>query len=83
VRDSFCYFKLKYISIHEVIATIKAKFSQLPTPKYLKTRKRVKAIEERRPRLELAKIKEKVKSRATKKVMKNRGTIPKVPGSTK
>jgi len=35
------------------------------------------------PRLELAKIKEKVKRSATKKATKNRGTAPNVPGSTK
>ncbi len=49
----------------------------------MRTKKRDIDREMRRPRLELAKIREKVKSRATKNVMKNSGTTPKVPGSTK
>jgi hypothetical protein len=35
------------------------------------------------PRRVLAKIKEKVKRSVAKRIMKNRGTMPKIPGSTK
>lgn len=54
-----------------------------PTPKYKRIEKMVKEIEATSPRLELAKISEKVKRRAVKNVIKNKRITPKVPGSTK
>lgn len=62
---------------------MRIKLSQLPTPRYIRIKKIDKEREERSPLLELAKIKEKVKSSATKIVIKNRGITPKVFGSTK
>lgn len=69
--------------MQEVIASIKIRFSQLPTPKYLRIKKRDRDREVSKPRRELAKRREKAKRSATKRVIKNKGTTPKVPGSTK
>lgn len=69
--------------MQEAIASINPKFSQLPTPKYIRIEKRDIDREARKPRRELAKINENVKRRVTKNVIKNRGITPKTPGSTK
>lgn len=65
------------------IASIRLKLNQLPTPKYMRIEKRERDREIKKPLRELAKIKEKVKRRVTKNVIKNKGTTPKVLGSTK
>lgn len=77
------YLTEKYSSIHTAIATIRIRLRIFPTPRYIRIAKRDEAIEIISPRRELANIKEKVKSNATKKVTKNKGTAPKVLGSTK
>jgi len=69
--------------MHTAIATIKIRLRMLPTPKYIRRRKNVRAIAVTIPRRELAKIKEKVKRSAMNKPAKNRGTAPNVPGSMK
>lgn len=62
---------------------ISKKLIMFPTPKYRRIRKRVKPEAIRPPLLVLAKTVEKVKRRATKRIRKNAGTIPKVEGLTK
>jgi hypothetical protein len=54
-----------------------------PTPKYARMKKNCMATEPIKPRLVLAKISEKVKRRATKKIIKNKNIAPKIPGSIK
>lgn len=49
----------------------------------MRIEKVVKDIEIKNPLREFAKTRERVKSRATNNVTKNRGTTPKVLGSTK
>jgi hypothetical protein len=65
------------------IASIKIKLRILPTPKYNNIRNKDNEEAVISPRRELAKIKEKVKRRATKIVIKNKRITPNVPGSTK
>jgi len=65
------------------IASINPKFNQFPTPRNNNKEKIVKALETIKPRLEFAKIREKVNSTAVKKVIKSNGITPKVCGSTK
>jgi hypothetical protein len=55
----------------------------LPTPKYIRRRKKVVAIVATIPRRELAKINEKVKRRQKNINMKNRKITPKESGSIK
>jgi len=55
----------------------------LPTPKYIRRRKKVVAIVATIPRRLLAKIKEKVKRRQKNIKTKNRKTAPNEPGSIK
>jgi len=55
----------------------------LPTPRYIRRRKKVKAIVATIPRRELAKIKEKVKRRQKNIKTKRKGTAPNESGSTK
>jgi len=74
---------VKYSSIHIAIATIKSRLRIFPTPRYARIEKRDREVEIINPRRVLAKIKEKVKRSVVKKMMKNRGTTPKIPGSTK
>lgn len=65
------------------IASISPKFNQLPTPKYKSAAKIVSEMDITKPLLELAKIKDAVKSTAVKKVTKNKGTTPNICGLTK
>ena len=74
---------LKYSSIHIPIASMRTKLRIFPTPKNRRIEKRVRAIAVIRPRRELAKIRENVKSITVKNVMKNKGITPNVRGSTK
>jgi hypothetical protein len=54
-----------------------------PTPKYARMEKNSMAIEPIKPRLVLAKIREKVKRRAVKRIIKNKNIAPNIPGSIK
>jgi hypothetical protein len=74
---------VKYSSIHVPIASIRIKLRIFPTPRYKRIENKVKEIEVTRPRLELAKMSEKVNSVAVKNVTKKRKTTPKVCVSTK
>jgi len=55
----------------------------LPTPKYLRIRNKVIPNEAKKPRLELAKIVEKVKRRLKKRRRKNPGIAKRASGSIK
>jgi hypothetical protein len=74
---------LKYSSIHTAIAIIRIKFRKLATPRYAKNKKKVTPKAVIRPRLLVANIKEKVKSRLKNEKTKNAGTAKKVDGSIK
>jgi hypothetical protein len=77
------HLKLKYNSIQVAIATTRIRLRMLPIPRYISKRKNVRAIVIMIPRRELAKIKEKVKRRQKNIKTKNRGIVPKDPGSMK
>lgn len=64
-------------------AEIRTKFRIFPTPKYLRTRKRVRPKEVMNPRLLFPKTREKVKSKLKKIRTKNKGRIPNCSGSIK
>jgi len=77
------HLKLKYNSIDSAIATIRIRLRILPTPKYIRRRKKLRAIVATTPRRLLAKISEKAKSRQKKARMKKSGITAKESGSTK
>lgn len=77
------YLAEKYNSMQTPIASIKPKFNKLPTPRYMRIENSVKDKDATRPRLELVKSNEKVNKRAVNNIIKNKGTAPKVLGSTK
>jgi hypothetical protein len=56
-------------------------FKTLPTPRYLKNAKKVMPTADKSPRLELAKMKEKVKVEARNSNKKNSGKTPHLNGS--
>jgi hypothetical protein len=61
----------------------KSKFKIFPIPKYLRIKNKVKKRASENPLLESAKRVAKEKRKAKKIKKKNKGTIPKVSGSTK
>jgi hypothetical protein len=65
------------------IATIKMRLRILPTPRYVRSRKKVRAIVATIPRLLFAKINEKVKRRQKNIKTKRKGTAARESGSTK
>jgi len=77
------YLVEKYSSTQTAIASIKIKFNTFPMPRSKRIKKRMRDREITRPRRELAKSKENVKSKVIKSNRKNSGTAPNVWGSTK
>lgn len=77
------YLAEKYNSVQTAIASINPRLSRLPTPKYKRIENKDRDKEAIRPRLELVKSNEKVNKRAANNIIKNKGTAPKVLGSTK
>jgi len=69
--------------MQSAIATIRMRLRILPTPRYIRKRKKVRAIVARIPRLLLAKISEKVKRKQKKTKTKNRGITANESGSIK
>lgn len=65
------------------IARIKIKLRILPTPRYKSMRNKDNEELAMSPRRELAKRSEKVNNKLTKINIKNKGTAPKISGSTK
>ncbi|HET7099203.1 MAG TPA: hypothetical protein VFI61_03160 [Patescibacteria group bacterium] len=77
------YVRLKYTSTQIAIARIKNILRILPTPKYKRTEKRVRDREVISPRRVLANKSENINKKLANNKTKNKGSAPKVLGSTK